>query len=55
MAEEEAGYSKPTLKQWAKRAEAWSDGGKRDVFVYFISAAKERNPAAAEALIKLVK
>jgi hypothetical protein len=25
---------------------------KRDVFVFFIAAAKERNPAAAEALIK---
>src|SRR3546814_13563915 len=26
--------------------------GKRDVFIYFISAAKERNPAAAMALLR---
>jgi len=29
-------------------------GDARDVFIYFISAAKERNPAAAVALAKLV-
>jgi uncharacterized protein YecE (DUF72 family) len=28
--------------------------GPRDVFVYFISAAKERNPAAAMALLRLL-
>jgi uncharacterized protein YecE (DUF72 family) len=55
VSEEETGYTPAALKQWAKRAKDWSGGGKRDVFVYFISAAKERNPAAAEALIKLVK
>jgi uncharacterized protein YecE (DUF72 family) len=28
------------------------DGVPRDVFIYFISAAKERNPAAAMALLQ---
>jgi uncharacterized protein YecE (DUF72 family) len=60
------GYTKPELDRWAERAQAWAAGHapddleyvssthaparKRDVFVYFISAAKERNPAAAMAL-----
>ena len=55
VAEEEAGYAPAELKKWAKRATDWSDGGKRDVFVYFISAAKERNPAAAMKMIELLK
>jgi hypothetical protein len=29
--------------------------GKRDVFLFFISGAKERNPAAAQALIERLK
>ena len=53
---------------WARRARQWTQGGEpddlpkiipdapaegpREVFVYFISAAKERNPAAAMALIR---
>ena len=52
---------------WAKRAHEWAQGAQpsglptlakdaapkkqRDVYVFFISAAKERNPAAAMALI----
>ncbi len=60
------GYAAEQLDAWAQRARLWADGGKpddlpyvqkhvapkkkRDVFVYFISAAKERNPAAAMAL-----
>ena len=62
------GYTAPALAQWAKRIQAWRRGedvadlphlakplakGKpREVFVYFISAAKERNPGAAMALLK---
>jgi len=53
----------------AARAKEWEAGGtpddldaagpappkkKRDVFVYMISGAKERAPAAAQELIKLV-
>lgn len=61
------GYPNPDLDQWAKRATEWAAGGdpqdlphigpaapsaKREVFIYFISSAKERNPAAAMALLK---
>jgi uncharacterized protein YecE (DUF72 family) len=63
----ESGYRLPDLGAWAARARIWSDGGEpddlprvdtaraahdaRDVYVFFISAAKERNPAAAMALL----
>ena len=46
------GYTSRELDAWAKRAQDWAKRG--DVFVYFISGAKERAPAAAEALMKLV-
>jgi uncharacterized protein YecE (DUF72 family) len=62
------GYPPKALDDWAKRARAWDTGGapddlttiagkppaksKRDVFVYMISGAKERAPAAAMALIE---
>ena len=65
------GYLRPTLDTWAKRAHSWVEGGapddlgtiseqpaprnKRDVFIYMIAGAKERAPAAAMALIDLVK
>ncbi|HEY6941442.1 DUF72 domain-containing protein [Dokdonella sp.] len=61
------GYAPPALDAWAERARAWVAGGEpadlprvaaaspaagtRDVFIYFIGAAKERNPAAAMALL----
>ncbi|HEX4329555.1 MAG TPA: DUF72 domain-containing protein [Burkholderiales bacterium] len=61
------GYAKKDLKTWAARAKAWAQGGEpgdltrvgetgkkakaREVYLYFISAAKERNPAAARALL----
>ncbi len=63
----ETGYTGADLKKWAARARDWADGrppkdlsavakaakpAKTDVFLYFISGAKERNPAAAQALIK---
>jgi uncharacterized protein YecE (DUF72 family) len=61
------GYKPAEIKTWASRAKAWEAGGavddlpllakkpakaKRDVFVYFISGAKVRAPAAAQALIE---
>ncbi len=50
--EEPTGYAKPSLNKWAKTARAWEKNG--DVFVYFISGAKERNPAAAQAMLKII-
>lgn len=44
------GYSAPAIGKWAKQADAWAKRG--DAFVYFISGAKVRNPAAAQALIR---
>lgn len=60
------GYPANELDAWAGRARTWAEGGEpddmprisperataapRDVFLYFISAAKARNPAAATAL-----
>ena len=62
----ETGYAPADLDAWSQRARAWAEGrdlpelphmaapresgNPRDVFVYFISSAKERNPAAAMAL-----
>ena len=67
---EAAGYPSSALDLWAKRAKTWAAGGSppdletaapvkpdgvgRDVFLYVISGAKERNPAAAMALIERV-
>lgn len=51
-AELATGYAKKDLDRWAERAKAWARRG--DVFVYFISGAKERAPAAAQALIERV-
>ncbi|MBP6014697.1 MAG: DUF72 domain-containing protein [Alphaproteobacteria bacterium] len=63
------GYKPAEIKTWASRAKTWEAGGvpddltllgkkpakkKRDAFVYFISGAKVRAPAAAQALIKEV-
>lgn len=66
-----AGYSPKALDDWADKARAWAAGeapeglayagkpGKavkaRDVFVYFISGAKERAPAAAMAMLNRLK
>jgi len=63
-----SGYPLDELNAWAQRARQWAHGSEpgdlpkiaadkpvpqpRDVFVYFISAAKERNPAAAMAMIE---
>ncbi|WP_267220688.1 DUF72 domain-containing protein [Dyella silvae] len=62
----DTGYAPAELDAWTTRAHDWAQGhdlsglphvapplgaqGPRDVFIYFISSAKERNPAAAMAL-----
>ena len=63
---EKLGYSKPAIAAWAGRAKEWARGGapkdlklvakasdkkSRDVFLFVISGAKAKNPAAAQALI----
>jgi uncharacterized protein YecE (DUF72 family) len=50
--EVETGYKPKDLDAWAKKAKDWAKRG--DAFVYFISGAKVRNPAAAQALIERV-
>lgn len=45
----ETGLSTAELDALARQARTWARHG--DVFVYFISGAKERNPAAAQALL----
>ena len=68
QAEIETGYPSTALDKWAALARSWARGDEpiefplvaskgceiqaRDVFVYFINGAKERAPAAAEALIR---
>ena len=44
------GYTASEIDRWAKQARAWEKRG--PAFVYFISGAKERAPAAAQALIE---
>ncbi|MEA3035231.1 MAG: hypothetical protein QOH04_990 [Sphingomonadales bacterium] len=66
-AEEPTGYPPEALDRWAAVARGWSRGetspnlpicappapsGPRDTYVFFISGAKERNPAAAMALLE---
>jgi uncharacterized protein YecE (DUF72 family) len=70
QAAEATGYDAAALDAWAARAAAWAGGGApadlesvappaepapRDVFLYVISGAKERNPAAAMALIERLR
>ncbi|WP_338501193.1 DUF72 domain-containing protein [Sphingomonas kaistensis] len=47
----ETGYDVPALDGWARQVRDWAKGG-RDVFVFFTSGAKVRNPAAAQALME---
>ena len=69
-AEVKTGYTPKALKQWRDDMRTWETGGvptrfealsksatseKRDVFAYIISGAKERAPAAAMELLKLLK
>jgi uncharacterized protein YecE (DUF72 family) len=44
------GYKSGELDGWAMKCKEWAKRG--DVFVYFISGAKVRAPAAAKALIE---
>jgi uncharacterized protein YecE (DUF72 family) len=69
--EEPNGYSQQDITNWANRIRGWAAGGTpedlpvlakekavespRDCFVYVISGAKERAPAAAIALIEELK
>ncbi|RXR05373.1 DUF72 domain-containing protein [Pseudoxanthomonas composti] len=62
------GYTDADLDRWAKHVRAWADGqdvpalphleapqakaAPREVFLFFIAADKERNPAAAMALLQ---
>lgn len=46
------GYDDAALDRWATLSKDWAKSG--DAFVYFISGAKVRNPAAAEALISRI-
>jgi len=46
----ESGVTAPELDGFARQLGGWAKRG--DVFAYFISGAKVRNPAAAQALIK---
>lgn len=48
QSDEVAGYPSAEIGRFAKLASGWSK--KQDVFAFFISGAKERNPAAAMAL-----
>lgn len=48
------GYSGAELDRLADQVRDWAQGG-RDVFLFFISGAKVRNPAAAQALIARLK
>ncbi len=49
----DAGITPAELKRYASKLKAWSKRG--DVFAYFISGAKVRNPAAAQELIAKLK
>ena len=51
--DEPTGLTSSELDAIAERARAWAERG--DVFAYFISGAKVRNPAAAQALIAKLK
>ena len=67
----ETGYSADSLDAWATRIRSWARGvappdlhcvqqapsprGPRDGYVFFISGAKERAPAAARALIERLR
>jgi uncharacterized protein YecE (DUF72 family) len=50
------GYAPEALAPWVHAAREWVDqGSSKEVFVFFISAAKERNPAAAMEFLKQLK
>jgi uncharacterized protein YecE (DUF72 family) len=47
------GYAPAALARWRERAQTLAHDG--DVFLYFISGAKERNPLAAMALLSALE
>ncbi len=47
----EQGYGDSELDRWTAKAKSWAADG-RDVYLFFISGAKVRNPAAARAVIE---
>jgi uncharacterized protein YecE (DUF72 family) len=49
--EKAEGYSTDVLDQWAAKARGLASEG-RDVYLFFISGAKVRNPAAAQSVIR---
>jgi uncharacterized protein YecE (DUF72 family) len=66
QAKQKLGYPGPMLAEWARRAQRWQKGESgpktellapaapkkpRDVFVFVISGAKEKNPAAAQGIL----
>lgn len=69
--QEAHGYPGDELDDWTNRARSWARGGDptdlphvgaqierdkpREVYLYFISSAKERNPAAAMALLRRLR
>jgi uncharacterized protein YecE (DUF72 family) len=71
VSSEPTGYTTAALEQWAERARAWATGKEpadlpkvssappavkpRDVFLFFISGAKERAPLAARHLAGVVR
>jgi uncharacterized protein YecE (DUF72 family) len=49
------GYPTTVLAQWAQAARTWTaPAPTREVFIFFINGAKERAPAAAQELIRLL-
>ncbi|HVZ46953.1 MAG TPA: DUF72 domain-containing protein [Ramlibacter sp.] len=49
------GYPTEEIAKWVQGARAWAGKGPgREVFMYFISGAKERNPAAAMEALRLL-
>jgi uncharacterized protein YecE (DUF72 family) len=67
---EKRGYAPAAIRQWAARARDWAKGGTpqglpllaapaprkpREVFLFVIGGAKEKNPAAAQALAAELK
>lgn len=48
QADEPTGYGPAAIAHWAGQAQALAANG--DVFAFVISGAKERNPAAAQAM-----
>jgi uncharacterized protein YecE (DUF72 family) len=71
ISSEATGYPKNALAQWSKRLQTWHEGGDpadlphitrptgnskaRDIFVFFISGAKERAPAAALHTLSILR